>query len=401
MATTTNPPAAQPRPDIADLSIALLAGLFLAVTALSMCTVPLAGKMVGSRDFVAYYATGRQLVHHADPYDADAIRRIENAAGLQVKGVLFMRNPPWGLPLAYPLGLFGVRVADVLWSLVLLGCLLVPVNLIRIMHGSPPNQLHWLGFAFTPALMCLNMGQTSLFALMGLTLFLYYHRTHPFAAGASLWLCTLKPHLLLPFAVVLITWIVVSRSYRIMAGAVVAMAVSCALALWIDPSAFTGYLRLMRSPSVVQEFVPCLSDAMRFWTLPHAVWLQYLPATLASLWALWYFWPRRHTWDWMENGSPLILVSIVAAPYAFVYDQAVTIPAVLHGVYKTRVRGLLIVLVGVLALIGIEALRVKVASLYYLWTAPVWLLWYLYARAAGKAGEACILPVSTQTESIA
>jgi hypothetical protein len=392
MATTTNPPAEKPRYDLADISIALLTGVVLAVTALFLCAVPLAGKMAGSRDFVAYYATGRQLVHHADPYDADAIRRIERSAGLSVNGVLLMRNPPWALPIAYPLGFLGVRVAAIFWSLVLLACLLISVRLVRILHGSPPNYIHWLSLSFTPALMCLTMGQTSLFALLGLTLFLYYHRTHPFGAGAALWLCTLKPHLFLPFAVVLVAWILVSRSYRLLAGSVFAMAASFAVTFWIDPSAFARYMDLMRSPSVVQEFVPCLSDAMRFAINPRAVWLQYLPGVLGCLWALWYFWRRRNAWNWLENGAPLILVSLIAAPYSFVYDQSIAIPAVLHGAFTTRKRWLLVVLVGVLALIGLEATRVRISSAYYLWTAPVWLIWYLFARAA-SAERAVPAPV--------
>jgi hypothetical protein len=393
MAQTTNPQGAKPLYDAADISIALLSGVVLAITALFFCAVPLAGKMAGSRDFVAYYATGHQLVNHANPYDPDAIRRIEHSVGLSINGVLLMRNPPWALPIAYPLGFLGIRVAATLWSLILLACLLIPVHLVRKMHGSPANHLHWLSLSFTPALMCLTMGQTSLFALLGLTLFLYYYRTRPFAAGASLWLCTLKPHLLLPFAATLGAWILVSRSYKLLAGAFVAMTVSCAVTVWIDPTAFSTYTAFMRSPLVVQEFVPCLSDAMRFAINPRAVWLQYLPAGVASLWALWYFWRHRHAWDWLENGSLLILVSVVAAPYSFVYDQSVTIPAVLQGVYTTRHRSLLIVLVVALSLVGLEATRVRITSGYYLWTAPVWFAWFLLARVSQHSEGACIVPV--------
>ncbi len=385
MPDTTHPPAAKPRYDLADISIALLSGVVLGITALFLFTVPLAGKMAGSRDFVAYYATGRQLVQHADPYDAGAIRRIEHSVGLKGNGVLLMRNPPWGLPLAFPLGFFGVRIAALLWSLILLACLLISVHLVRKLHGSPPNYIHWLGLSFVPALMCLTMGQTSLFALLGLTLFLYYHCTRPFAAGASLWLCVLKPHLFLPFAAALLAWILFSRSYKVLAGAVAATAASCALTLWIDPSAFSAYLALMRSTSVVQEFVPCLSDAMRFSINRNAVWLQYLPAAVASAWAVWFFWRRRHGWSWIENGDLLILVSLIAAPYSFLYDQSIAIPAVMHGAFTTRKRPLLVVLVCVLAIIELQALRVRINSVYYLWTAPVWLLWYLVARSSAAA----------------
>jgi hypothetical protein len=392
-----NPPVARPQYDLADISIALLGGLMLAVTALFLCAVPLAGKMAGSRDFVAYYATGRQLVQHADPYDADAIRRIERSSGLSVDGVLLMRNPPWGLPLAWPLGFFGVRVAAIFWSLLLLACLLTSVNLIRVMHGSPPNYVHWLGLSFTPALICLTMGQTSLFALLGLTLFLRYHKAHPFGAGAALWLCTVKPHLLLPFFVALLAWILVSRSYRLLAGAVVAMAASWLATYALDPSAFSRYMALMRSPSVVQEFVPCLSDAMRFAIRPQSVWLQYLPAMVCSMWALYYFWRRRHNWDWLENGGLLVLASLIAAPYSFVYDQSLAIPAMLNAGYRVRNRNLLLIVVGCLLAIGLQATRVRVSSAWYLWTAPAWLVWYLIARkpvsAELKAPEGDLLAV--------
>jgi hypothetical protein len=387
MAISTNPVQMRPHYDLADISIALLSGAMLAITALFLCVVPFAGKMAGSRDFVAYYATGRQLVQHADPYDIEAVRRIEHASGLSVNGVLLMRNPPWSLSLAYPLGFFGVQIAAAIWSLIQIGCLLISVFLVRRMNGSPPNHVHWLAISFTPALICLTMGQTSILALLGLTLFLRFHSTHPFGAGAALWLCAIKPHLLLPLAVVLAVWIVVSGTYKVAAGAVSAMAASFLLTWLVDPSAFAHYTALMRSPAVVQEFVPCLSDSIRFLIDRHSVWLQYLPAALASLWGVVYFWRRRHDWNWAQNGNLLILVSLLAAPYAFPYDQSLTIPAVLYGAYTTRSRSLLVVLTVILALFALQSIWVRISSPYYLWSAPVWLAWYLLARAPKNTRE--------------
>jgi hypothetical protein len=394
MASTVNLGAAPARHDFADFSITLVAGLALAVTAIFLLAVPMAGKMTGSRDFVAYWATGQQLVHHANPYDHDAVGRIEHAAGLTVKGVLLMRNPPWALPLAYPLGFLGLRLAAILWSLVLVACLLVSVGLVRAMHGSPPGVVHWLGLAFTPALICLTMGQTSLFALLGLVLFLRLHHTRPFLAGASLWLCALKPHLFLPFAAALALWIVISRSYKVVAGAVAALAASCAIATLIDPASWTAYTAMMRAPNIEKEFIPCLSDALRIWIWPQATWLQFLPAALACLWAIWYFWTRRRTWNWVTNGSPLMLASIVAAPYCFLYDQGLAIPALLDGAYSTRARWLLTALAVVLLAIDAEVCKVEIVSALYLWTAPVWLGWYLLARAHARDTAAVATPQS-------
>ena len=388
MASKLDLPPAQERRDFAEFSIAAVAGLALALTILFICAVPLAGNLAASRDFVSYWVTGQQLVHHGNPYDRNAIAALEHSAGLTVKAVLIMRNPPWALPLAYPLGFLGLRFAAILWTLLLLACLLISVRMVRGLHGSPPNRIHWLGFAFTPSLICLIMGQTSLFALLGLALFLRFYRSRPFAAGAALWLCTLKPQLFVPFSVVLLAWVLITRRYKIVAGAAVAIVLSSAAALLIDASAWPEYLRMMHSPAVENEFIPCLSDAFRFWLRPQAVWLQYLPATLGCVWALIYFWRRRRGWDWAQNGSLLMLVSLLAAPYCWFYDQGVAIPALLEGAYVTRSRKLLVVLALMILGTDIELCAVRVTSPLYLWTTPAWLAWYLFARASAASPAA-------------
>jgi hypothetical protein len=367
--------------DIADLSIAVVTGLMLAYTTLFLCVVPLVGKLAGGRDFVVYWATGQQLAHHANPYDWDGITRLERSAGLpDTYDIGFMRNPPWALPLVFPLGFLGLRTAAFLWSLLLLACLIVSVLMLWQMHGRPGNRLHWLGFSFAPALLSLTIGQTSLFALLGYVLFLRLHRTRPFLAGISLGLCALKPHLFLPFGVVLLAWILVSKSYKILVGATVAMAASCAATFCIDPAAWSEYALMMRTVGIESEFIPCLSVALHLWISPQTMWLQYLPAALGCAWGLGYFWTRRHAWDWMMDGSLLILVSLFTAPYCWIFDQGLAIPALLHGAYLTRFRSLLVVLVSASVLIEIELMsNIRIPSALYLWTAPVWLAWYLCA----------------------
>jgi len=171
--------------------------------------------------------------------------RIERDAGLPTAyGVLFMRNPPWALPITLPLGLIGVRAGALAWSLVLLACLWASVRMVWQMHGRPRKLLNFLGYSFAPALVCLIVGQTSLFALLGLVLFLRLHGSRPFLAGMSLWLCALKPHLFLAFGVVLLCWVVASRCYKIVLGAAAAMGLSCGTAWWIDPTAWRDYAQI-------------------------------------------------------------------------------------------------------------------------------------------------------------
>lgn len=393
-------PAAKPRPNYAEASIAIAAGLAITLTVTFLIVMPLVRTMAGEHDFVVYWATGQLLAHHANPWDAHLIGQVEHAAGLTVRGSFFMRNPPWALPLALPLGYLSVRAAAVPWSLLMLALLIVSVRTLFRIVGRPASPLHLLGYAFPPALFCVMMGQTSVFLLLGLVLFLHLQQTRPFLAGAALWFCTLKPHLFLPFAAVLLVWIVLRQRYRIVLGAATAVAASCIVTWLIDPSAWTQYLHWAANSGIAHEPIPCLSVVFRTVVNPAAEWLVFLPAILASVWALIYFWQRRHVWDWVEHGNLLMLVSLVAAPYCWVHDQVLALPALVWAAGRTRSRPLLAILG--FAYIALEVQSFDPAGLVsplYLWPAPLWLTWYLIARSSASTAE--VPPAPAESESFA
>jgi hypothetical protein len=368
---------------IADQAIAIVSGLSFALAAVTVCTIPFTNSISGARDFVVYWATGQQLVHHANPYDTAAMMRIERAAGLATTSAVgFMRNPPWALPLTLPLGLVGLRLGGFLWSLALLASLVASVHWLWQLYRRPGNKRHWLGAAFAPAVICLLIGQTSLFVLLGYVLFLRLHRSRPFWAGASLWLCALKPHLFLVIGAVMLAWIVFSRAYKILAGTASALAASTLVAWLIDPAGWAQYAAMMRGSGIGTEVIPCVSIVLRKWISPDSASLQYLPALLGSAWALGYFWKQRHTWDWVEHSGPVTLVSVLAAPYAWITDQALAIPALLQGAIRTRSQILLVAIAAASVVIEVELLSgIMLTSNLYLWTAPAWLLWYVLARS--------------------
>jgi hypothetical protein len=369
---------------VGNLAVATICGLTFGFTAQGFLISMLSGQAVGARDFVVYWATGQQLAHHANPYDRDALSRIEHAAGLPQRfGALFMRNPPSTVLLVYPLGFLGLRVASVIWSLFLLLCFLASVYIVWLMLGKPKGHRHWIGYSFAPALVGLLNGQTSLFALLGLVIFLRLHRTHQFLAGLSLWLCLLKPHLFLPFGLVMLVWIVVTRSYRILLGAGLSIAASFAIAYHIDPIAWRQYSQMVHASGIQWEFIPCLSVLLRVWFGKRAIWLQYVPAVIACTWALIFYWRRRDRWNWLADGSLLMLVSIVAAPYCWLFDQCLAIPALMYGAYLVRSRNWVFVLAILSALIEIALFcniwKPSAVYLWTLWSAPAWLIWYLVA----------------------
>jgi len=374
---------------VAILPFVTICGLAFGFTAGVLLVVLVSPEAPGTRDYLFYWATGQQLAHHANPYDPAAVTMLERSAGLPAElNPGLMRNLPWTLPLVYPLGFIGSRAGWIIWLTLLSACMAGSVYMLWITYGRPGNRRYLLGYSFGPALICLIFGQITMLALLGIALFFRLHRTRPFWAGCALWLCALKPHLFLPFGVVLLAWILVSKSYKIIAGAATVMLFSSALAYWIDPLAWAQYSLMARSSGIENEYIPCLSFLLRDWLSPRSIWLQYLPAALGGAWALAYYWRRRDAWEWTNNGSLLMLVSLLVAPYTWIYDQCLVLPAVLEGAFSARLRNLLIALAVLSALVEIALFRSlshpRDLVFWTYWTAPAWLIWYLLVKQTNK-----------------
>jgi hypothetical protein len=389
---------------IAEFLVVAICTVAFALNAAGICATLLTDNYAGARDFVTYWSSGQQLARHANPYDGQAILRLEHTVGFSAGlSPLIMRNPPPSLLVVLPLGILGIRAASLLWSVMMLASLWLSVRMIAAMHERRKSLLNYLAYTFAPVLSCLIAGQMALFVLLGLTFFLRLHRTYPLLAGASLWLCFLKPHLFLPFGVVLLAWIIVSRCYRILLGAAIAFGLSTLLVAVMDRFAWVHYAQMMRAAKIDTAVIPCVSMMLRLMVSPNSAWLQYLPAALACVWAIAYFRRHRDDWDWMEHGSLLMLVSMVVAPYSWFMDQAVLLPALLHALYQNRSRSLVAILALASAVIEIANFRgVPLGnSILYPWTALVWLAWYLYtvrrARpdAAAKAEIGPAINMST------
>ena len=368
------------QPDIKVSPLRAIAAASMLAVGVCILAFAMSESNAANRDFICYWAAGHQLAHHADPYDGKQILQLERSAGFRDNRAFFMRNPPSAFFLALPLGFAGAKAGAVLWSLALIAALVSSIRLLWFMHGRSPDRLHMLGYLFAPLLACLLAGQIGIFILFGVTLFLRFHATQPYLAGAALLLCSLKPHLFLPFGAVLLAWAVVRRAYRILVGAAAAMTASIGLSFLLDPAGWSQYGDMVRGQRLQGEFIPTISLMLRLLVDRNALWLQLVPAGAACVWALWYFWKHREHWDWLDHGSLLLLVSVMVAPYAWFTDEAVVLPAILVGLYRLSNSGRSLLPFGCVAVIAlIEVLAgVILNSGFYVWTAPAWLAWYLW-----------------------
>jgi len=401
MGISPMPEASPLPPHRLERAAEFIIGVIWALASLAMligiCVLLATGNRPSGRDVISFWAAGHRIATHTNPYDEAATLELERSAGFPTdKDALIMRNPPYALPLVLLLAPFQLHAASLLWSLLLIGSLGLSVHLLWCLFGRPANWIQLIGYTFGPAMVCILGGQSALFALLGLVLFLRLHRDHGFAAGAALWLCALKPHLFLPFGVVLLLWALAARRYRVLAGAASALLAGSAIATWLDPSVWAEYSRMMHSPNLSAEFIPSIGYLLRSNLPPHAAWLQYLPTAIACCWAIYYFAPRRSSWDWIHNGALLMLVSVMTSPYAWVSDHSVLIPALLAGAWRAGSRAPVAVLALLSASIDIAQLAGKnMHSVLYTLVACLWLAWYLYATASrNRHNNLNAIPVS-------
>ena len=376
--------------------------MVIAATALFICTTDFSKDSHGSgdRDYLQYWTAEQLLVHGGNPYDPSATWRVERAAGLFRDSPLITLSPPIAFFFDYPLGWVKPDTGLVLWMTLSFASMLISVWLLWILQGRPNNYYHLVGLIFPPTLWCFMSGQIGVFFLLELVLFLYWHKSHPFWAGAALVFCSLKPHLFIPCFLVLVLWSIHKRSLRVFAGFFTALAASSLLTLSLDRQIWSQYLRLMHQQRVMDIFLPTASVGLRFLLDRNARWIEFAPDAIACAWAVWYFWSRRQRWEWMNEGLLVLVVSVAVAPYSFYTDQTVLVPAVDDGLRRSDKSPRVLLLFIAMAGFGVVTIMtiIRLASLSYLWTAPGWLVWYLYARHSdrktSRMGEALAPPAT-------
>lgn len=367
---------------ITALGVCLVAGIY----SLSIDT-----KSVTARDFIEYWAAEKQLADGANPYDVNAIFRMEKSLGMEGNDPKITLSPPVAFFFALPLAWLPAKPALIFSMLLQLAAAGICAWLLWILYGRRDTRLHLLVFAFPPTIASLMAGQLGVLFLLAFVLFLYFFKSRPWLAGAALLPCALKPHLFLACIVVLLLWSARRRDFRVIAGFVIALAASSALTLSLDHNIWQQYRQLMQSARIMDVFLPTVGVALRFLIDRQAKWIEFVPTALGCAWSAWFYFAHRDRWDWMNEGMLVLLVSVACSPYSWFSDQALLFPAVLAGMFAAESNRWDWILLGLIVAASAPGvvLGIQLPSPFYLWTAPAWLAWYLVAtRRKSGAGVA-------------
>ncbi|MGC8549014.1 MAG: glycosyltransferase family 87 protein [Acidobacteriaceae bacterium] len=357
-------------------TIVVIVGVILLVAACLAIRGLLLRSDAASRDFISYWSSAKLLAAHHNPYDRAAIFRLEMSQQAHFAKPLVMRNPPWALFLVMPLGWVSLSTAALLWMVLIIVCALGAIQLMR-RPGAGEVPLTLLLFA--PTVICAGAEQTSIFTLLGVVLFLRWQKSRPFAAGLALLPAMLKPHLLVLFWVVLVLEMWRRREWRLVAGGVFGMLVANAVALVFDPRVWQDYLKAMKAEQLGAVYCPNVSDSLRLLIAPNAVWMEALPTVAGIAVAVWYWRRWRGRWDWWRQGAMLIALSVLTAPYAWPFDQVLFLPAMMSTLAAVPKRAFYLLGAANLAALAIYIRHPFLETPVYVWMAPVWMAWCIYA----------------------
>jgi hypothetical protein len=352
----------------------------------------IAGK-AAAKDYISYWSAGHLLAHQADPYSYSQVLAIEKTQGYLPAMPIIMRNPPWALFLALPLGWGSSGIGLIFWMAAGMACIIAYFHLLDV---APGNRL--FAYLFAPALASLAAGQSSPFLLLGFALFLRFNRTKPFLAGAALLLMAIKPHLFLVFWPILLIDCVYRRNFRLLAGGAVALIGTTGFAMYLDPHIWSEYLGMLHGSHLDTEFLQTPACLLRYLISPKATWVQLVPSIAAIGWAVWFYVRNRRIWDWAIHGMPLMMVTVLVSPYAWMTDEIVLLPSIMFALASPKrakhSTAFFIAINGAAVMVTIA--QAQLSSGAYIWTSTAWLAWYLYSLHSKSSRElpTSILPLN-------
>ena len=350
-------------------------------------------KAVSSEDHWRYWSAWQLSMHGINPYDAKNLNNLrDKIPGLdaQPEFLPIILTPPWTIVLITPVAPFVYRISRLVWLLTSIVILLICSNFLWIIYdGSKKHK--WAAllvtFTFFPTLLMLKQGQINPWVLLGLVGFLYWttQRRNDWLAGISVALMTIKPQILLLFWIVLLFWIIKKQRWRILLACCLTLTFASLLIMVRNPLIFQQFFNTYLGDTPVEWKTPTIGFYLRLWMGVDKFWLQFIPPIIGIIWSIGYWFRNGNDWRWCREIIPLLWVSVLASPYSWTYDQIILLVPILSvtssllvgGWSKNSARWLgLYLIINLLILV----LHRYYTDEYFIWFAPVLLIWYWLVR---------------------
>jgi hypothetical protein len=356
-------------------------------------------------DFLAYWSAARLQLTGQNPYSLEQLQSLQIAVGFKAEVPYMMWYPPWAFPLILPFGCLDYVTGRAVWLLAHLFLLVFCASILwRLYGGSQKDVLFaWvLALTFAPSTFVLRNGQMALVLLTGMVGFLYFERArNDWAAGISLYLLAVKPHLAFLFWIALGLWILERKRWTILISATLSIVVASVLPLFFNPFLITQSLNVTTKLPPFDWVTPTLGTFLRLAFGPERVFLQWLPTIVMSISLVFYWRKKKEDWSWFVQLPLLVALGLVTSVYSWASDLVLLLPLLLkislNLSYHLRIEQILYLTVYVIlncVAFGMNVFGVNGA--YYAWVSPAFLFGYqeiqkqtLVAETISRKGQRC------------
>jgi hypothetical protein len=338
-------------------------------------------------DFMTYWAAGHLFLTGGDPYSTNATFAIERSYGWPLTYPLITFCPVWALPILSAMSLLPFYAAHALWFAVSLFLNCFSAIGLWLYFGGEKRKA-WIALAicltFLPMGGAELLGQITPLILACLTAFLLLVESKRyFLAGLVLVGFGPKPHLLYLVSLAILLWIVKTRAWTMLAGAITSYGAATAAAIWFNPSS-TGYFH--KTFGVAMDISCGIGGALRSVFGVQHLWLQFLPSLVGFGWFLVYWRKNHREWSWRAHLPLLLLVSVSTSPYCWYHDFILILPALiavaLSGAYRSPyiMAAYLVTQAAVIVTVQWSVAWMCVVSL-------LWIVFYLLANSTPAFGN--------------
>ncbi len=288
--------------------------------------------IVFGNDFFQYWSAGRFVLAGGNPYDHAALFEFQKTLGWERDIPFITWNPPWAIGLFLPFALLRFAPAVMLWLFVQ-GALIVASSMAlwrELGNGRQRERsMVLLAVLFVPAFLSIIFGQISGWLLVGETLALIgLSRGRLELVGAGMVLLAVKPHFSFLLLVALLVLGLRRRPARLVAGAGIALLVTLGPPLLARPGLLGEYLVTVLNSQPREYVSDTLGAGLRLLVGWDHFWVQFVPLGAGLVWLGYEAVRQRASRGLPGDLVPLLaLVSALCAPYGWIFDNVVAIPA--------------------------------------------------------------------------
>jgi len=339
-------------------------------------------------DTLEYWSAATIFLKGLNPYDRNLVFNLQQLAwnGDPISNPIILYNPPMILSIIFPMGLMQFKSTLSLWLSIMFAFAFESCVLCRGLFNSRSKnnraenlKLTLFFLTFFPFYCSLFFGQISPLLLLSLTLALVCfmrgskNLVDNFLGGLVLSVTCLKPHLLYLLYLYIFIMSIRVKKWKTLAGMLLGVSILLALPILYNPKIIWYFMYSAKSPPTFFK-TPTLGSFLQGITQDKNVIVRYTPTIILSGFTFLFLLFSKRNAHSLTVVYYLIPLSLLTAPYGWVYDQMLCVPVIffifskLHeAALKSSLRRYIIGALLVFANISGMLIYGKIGQHNYLW----------------------------------